>query len=121
MEAFPDTLVDAVLIIKIHPMDAAGLLHLRQGLASNPTPGPTVGNTYMLCAAPARSPRRISLRVQRKKYSPLVAALSKPKYNRSGARVGSSVIGCLSNPFDEDDLLACIRSALTHETRSGRR
>jgi CheY-like chemotaxis protein len=32
----------------------------------------------------------------------------------------ASVIGYLSKPFDENDLLACIRSALTHARSGGR-
>jgi FixJ family two-component response regulator len=34
--------------------------------------------------------------------------------------LSAGVLGYLSKPFDEDDLLACIRSALTH-ARNGRR
>ena len=34
--------------------------------------------------------------------------------------LSAGVVGYLSKPFDEDDLLACIRSALTH-ARNGRR
>ena len=34
--------------------------------------------------------------------------------------LSAGVIGYLSKPFEGDDLLACIRSALTH-SRSGRR
>jgi FixJ family two-component response regulator len=34
--------------------------------------------------------------------------------------LAAGVIGYLSKPFDEDDLLACIHSALTHADRGGR-
>jgi FixJ family two-component response regulator len=34
--------------------------------------------------------------------------------------LAAGVIGYLSKPFEEDDLLACIRSALTHAPRGGR-
>jgi FixJ family two-component response regulator len=34
--------------------------------------------------------------------------------------LSSGVIGYLSKPFEEDDLLACIRSALTHGRSGGR-
>jgi CheY-like chemotaxis protein len=37
-------------------------------------------------------------------------------YPKDGARertLAAGVIGYLSKPFDEDDLLACVRSALT--------
>ena len=44
-------------------------------------------------------------------------------YPDNGVReraLAAGVVGYLSKPFEEDDLLACIRSALTH-TGSGRR
>ena len=44
-------------------------------------------------------------------------------YTDDGVReraLAAGVIGYLSKPFEEDDLLACIRSALTH-ARSGER
>jgi len=34
--------------------------------------------------------------------------------------LSAGVTGYLSKPFDEDDLLACVRSALTHARRGGR-
>jgi DNA-binding response OmpR family regulator len=34
--------------------------------------------------------------------------------------LAAGVIGYLSKPFEEDDLLACIRSALTHARSGGR-
>ena len=34
--------------------------------------------------------------------------------------LAAGVIGYLSKPFDENDLLACIRSALTHDRSGGR-
>jgi FixJ family two-component response regulator len=34
--------------------------------------------------------------------------------------LSAGVIGYLSKPFEEDDLLACIRSALTHARSGGR-
>ena len=34
--------------------------------------------------------------------------------------LAAGVIGYLSKPFDENDLLACIRSALTHASSDGR-
>jgi CheY-like chemotaxis protein len=34
--------------------------------------------------------------------------------------LSAGIIGYLSNPFEEDDLPACIRSALTHARSGGR-
>ncbi len=34
--------------------------------------------------------------------------------------LAAGIIGYLSKPFEEDDLLACIRSALTHDRSGGR-
>ena len=34
--------------------------------------------------------------------------------------LSAGIIGYLSDPFEEDDLLACIRSALTHVRSGGR-
>jgi CheY-like chemotaxis protein len=34
--------------------------------------------------------------------------------------LAAGVIAYLSKPFEEDDLLACIRSALTHDRSGGR-
>ena len=44
-------------------------------------------------------------------------------YPDNGVReraLAAGVIGYLSKPFEEDDLLACIRSALTHDRSGGR-
>ena len=44
-------------------------------------------------------------------------------YPDNGVReraLAAGVIGYLSKPFEEDDLLACIRSALTHAGSGGR-
>jgi len=44
-------------------------------------------------------------------------------YTDDGVReraLAAGVIGYLSKPFEEDDLLACIRSALTHARSGGR-
>ena len=34
--------------------------------------------------------------------------------------LSAGVVGYLSKPFEEDDLIACIRSALTHDRSGGR-
>jgi FixJ family two-component response regulator len=44
-------------------------------------------------------------------------------YPDNGVReraLAAGVIGYLSKPFEEDELLACIRSALTHDRSGGR-
>ena len=44
-------------------------------------------------------------------------------YTDNGVReraLAAGVIGYLSKPFEEDDLLACIRSALIHDRSGGR-
>jgi FixJ family two-component response regulator len=44
-------------------------------------------------------------------------------YPDNGVReraLSAGVIGYLSKPFEEDDLLACIRSALIHDRSGGR-
>jgi CheY-like chemotaxis protein len=51
---------------------------------------------------------------------PTILVTAYPDDNEFGSAALLGVIGCLSKPVGEDDLLACIRSALTH-ARSGRR
>ena len=43
-----------------------------------------------------------------------------PEELRRDDEAACNVIGYLSKPFEEDDLVACIRSALTHDRSRGR-
>ena len=54
------------------------------------------------------------------KLIPTVLITAYPDDSVRERAVAAGVIGYLSKPFEEDDLLACIRSALTHDRSGGR-
>jgi FixJ family two-component response regulator len=54
------------------------------------------------------------------KIIPTILITAYPDDNGRERALAAGVIGYLSKPFDENDLLACIRSALTHAHSGGR-
>ena len=54
------------------------------------------------------------------KVFPTVLITAYPDDNVRARALAAGVIGYLSKPFDANDLLACIRSALTHARSGGR-
>jgi len=54
------------------------------------------------------------------KLIPTVLITAYPDDSVRERALAAGVIGYLSKPFEEDDLLACIRSALTHDRSGGR-